>query len=116
MVQRKGLGVALGEPRFVVRLEIESKRVIIGTREDLARGELTAKKTNWLVEVPSGPLKCEAQIRYNSSSHPATVQVLPGDRIEVIFDEPQYGVAPGQAVVCYCENRTGRLLGGGWIE
>jgi len=111
--QRKGLGVALGEPRFVVRLEPESRRVVIGTREDLACRELTAKNTNWLVEVPTGPLECLAQIRYNSLAHPAMLQVLPGDRVKVTFDEPQYGVAPGQAVVCYAENR---ILGGGWIE
>ena len=111
--QRKGLGVALGEPRFVVRLESDTHRVVIGTREDLARRELTAAGANWLVEPPGGPLRCQAKIRYNSRRMPAVVEALPGRRLSCRFDQPQYGVAPGQAVVCYADDR---VLGGGWIE
>ena len=55
--QRKGLGVALGEPRFVVRLEPATGRVVIGTKAELARDELTAANTNWLVDPPDGPLR-----------------------------------------------------------
>ena len=54
-----------------------------------------------------------AQIRYNSTAEPATATVLADNRIQVIFDEPQNGVAPGQAVVCYDGER---VLGGGWID
>ncbi len=111
--QRKGLGVALGEPQFVVRLESDTHRVVIGTREDLARRELTAAGANWLVEPPAGPLRCQAKIRYNSRRMPAVVEALPGRRLSCRFDQPQYGVAPGQAVVCYADDR---VLGGGWIE
>jgi tRNA-specific 2-thiouridylase len=111
--QRKGLGVAMGEPRFVVRLEHEAHRVVIGTRDELARGELTARQTNWLVQQPVGPLRCEAQIRYNSRRVPAVVEALAGSRLHCRFDEPQHGVAPGQAVVCYAGEQ---VLGGGWIE
>ena len=56
---------------------------------------------------------CLAQIRYNSSAKPATATVLPEDRLEVVFDDPQNGVAPGQAVVCYDDDQ---VLGGGWID
>jgi tRNA-uridine 2-sulfurtransferase len=111
--QRKGLGVALGEPRFVVRLEPDTGRVVIGSKEDLARQELTAARTNWLTSTPDGPLPCEVKIRYNSRRVPATIEPLSGDRLHVRFVQPQFGVAPGQAVVCYVGEC---VIGGGWIE
>ncbi len=111
--QRKGLGVALGEPRFVVRLEPETRRVVLGRKEELARGSLTAKDTNWHIEPSVGELRCQAKIRYNSQRVPARVQVLSDNRLRVEFDQPQLGVAPGQAVVCY---EGDQVLGGGWIE
>ncbi|MCE9545254.1 MAG: tRNA 2-thiouridine(34) synthase MnmA [Planctomycetia bacterium] len=111
--QRKGLRVALGERRFVVRIERDTRRVVIGSREDLARSELTADNVNWLCDPPQGPTPCLAQIRYNSTAHPAVVEPLADGRIHVWFDEPQHGVAPGQAVVCFDGQR---VLGGGWIE
>lgn len=111
--QRKGLGVALGEPRFVVRLEHDTHRVVLGLKEDLARRQLTANRTNWLVSPPAAPTPYHVKIRYNSPLVPATVAALDGDRLAVEFDAPQYGVAPGQAVVCY---EGDRVMGGGWIE
>jgi tRNA-specific 2-thiouridylase len=111
--QRKGLGIAFGEPRYVVRIEPESRRVVIGRRDELARRELFADRTNWLADEPTGLLRCLAQIRYNSRAMPATVEPIAAGRIRVVFDEPQFGVAPGQAVVCYDGDR---VLGGGWIE
>ncbi|MGI8981501.1 MAG: tRNA 2-thiouridine(34) synthase MnmA [Pirellulaceae bacterium] len=111
--QRKGMKVAMGEPYFVVRIEPASRRVVIGRQEDLARSELTAEQCNWLVDPPGGPFRCLAKIRYNSSPAPATAEILPANRLRVLFDEPRHGVAPGQAVVCYDGER---VLGGGWIE
>lgn len=111
--QRKGLGVALGEPRFVVRIEADTHRVVIGAREDLARYELYADRVNWLAPPDNDDLRCHAQIRYNSTAAPATVRVIDGGRLHIKFDEPRYGVAPGQAVVLYDGDR---VLGGGWIE
>jgi tRNA-specific 2-thiouridylase len=111
--QRKGLGIALGEPRFVIRLESDTNRVVLGTKDELARRELSANQTNWLVDPPHAGQPCQAKIRYNSPPVAATATALADDRLVVIFDEPQYGVAPGQAVVCY---DGPRVLGGGWIE
>jgi tRNA-specific 2-thiouridylase len=114
--QRKGLGVAMGDPYFVVRIEPATRKVVIGTLEELGRSHLTASRTNWLLDLPyqlQEPFRCEAQIRYNSSAAPATACLLPGQRLQVNFDDPQNGVAPGQAVVCY---EGDRVLGGGWID
>jgi len=111
--QRKGLGVALGEPRFVVRIEPDTRRVVIGHRHELARSSLTANRTNWLIDEPAGPLRCLAQIRYNSPATAATIEPLSSGLLKVTFEEPRHGVAPGQAVVCYDGDR---VLGGGWIR
>jgi tRNA-specific 2-thiouridylase len=111
--QRKGLAIAMGERYFVVRIEPATRRVVIGRREELARNELTACNTNWQVTPPEGQFRCLAKIRYNSPPQPATAAVLPDRRLHLLFDEPRFGVAPGQAAVCYDGDR---LLGGGWIE
>ncbi|MEO0529949.1 MAG: tRNA 2-thiouridine(34) synthase MnmA [Planctomycetota bacterium] len=116
--QRKGLGIALGQPRFVVAIEPDTRRVVLGERSDLDRTELIASEANWLIEQPAAgsELRCEAQIRYNSGAQPATVQVLEEDRCRVVFDQPAQGITPGQAVVCYAEDEPNRVLGGGWID
>jgi tRNA-specific 2-thiouridylase len=110
--QRKGLGLAFGEPRFVVRIEPETRRVVIGRREELAVSELVADRVNWLIEPPAVPLECEVKIRYLSEPVRATVTPMAGDRIRVEMQAAKHGVAPGQAVVCY---EGDRVLGGGWI-
>lgn len=112
--QRKGLGVALGERAFVVRIEPDTNRVVLGTRDEMGRADLTATDCNWLVDLPEGKaIRCQAQIRYNASAADAEMTILEGRRLNVVFDQPQSGIAPGQAVVCYQGNR---VLGGGWIE
>ena len=111
--QRKGLNVAFGEPRYVVRLEPEARRVVIGTREELGRYELVAANANWLIEEPREPFNCDVKIRYKTPQDAARVEPLGEGRFRVTFYEPQQGVAPGQAAVCYDGDR---VLGGGWIE
>jgi tRNA-uridine 2-sulfurtransferase len=111
--QRKGVGIALGEPRYVIRLESDSNRVVLGTKQELAARGLSANRTNWLSTVPQEPKRCQIKIRYGAIPAAGSVVALGGDRLRVTFDQPQYGVAPGQAVVCY---EGPRVLGGGWIE
>ena len=111
--QRKGLGIAMGTPYYVVNIDASTNTVTIGPKEALARTSLTAKDVNWLCEPPHGEFPCNAKIRYNSPPAEATAQRLPDGRLKVAFLEPRYGVAPGQAVVVY---QGDRVLGGGWIE
>jgi len=118
--QRKGLGVALGDRKFVVRIEPDNRRVVIGDRAELDHRELTAANFNWLgddseLEIDR-PRQCYSQIRYNAPAQPATMTLLPERRLRVEFDEPQFAVTPGQAVVCYDADRNEQVLGGGWIE
>lgn len=117
--QRKGLGVALGDRKFVVRIDANSQRVVLGDRDEMYRRELTASDVNWLVtwrEDASNSQHCCAQIRYNAAAQPATLTLMPEHRMRLCFDEPQFAVTPGQAVVCYDAEQNRRVLGGGWIE
>ena len=110
--QRKGLGVAMGEPYFVVRIDPITNRVVIGRHDELGCRSLMADQLNWLREPPAESFTCHAKIRYNSPARPAIAHVDNG-QLHVTFDEPCFGVAPGQAVVCY-DGET--VWGGGWIR
>ena len=110
--QRRGLGMAFGEPRFVIRIEPESRRVVLGTHADLACSTLEADGVSWLTDDVPSSFECLAQIRYLHTAAPARVEVR-GDEVTVRFEQPQFGVAPGQALVLYGGDR---VLGGGWIR
>ena len=113
--QRRGVGVALGYPIYVVDKDADDNTVTVGSREALSSIGLTAGETNWLIDDVPGrdaPRPCEARIRYNSQPRPA-VCWFEGDTLHVRFDEPVDAVSPGQAVVCYDGDH---VLGGGWIN
>jgi tRNA-specific 2-thiouridylase len=110
--QRRGLGVAFGTPRYVVGVRAETRQVVIGTREELARSSLEADRLNWLVDDVPRQFECAAKIRYLHAAQRAEVECVGDSRVRVKFSDPQYGVAPGQAVVFYDGDR---VLGGGWI-
>src|SRR5579875_3520176 len=113
--QRRGLRVGgTTEPLYVVRLDAKARRVVVGPRAALARDIVHLRGFNWL---PSAPPEHEGRritVKLRSAQPPVSGIFLPheGGRAEIRLDEPQYGVAPGQAAVFY--NGT-RLLGGGWI-
>jgi tRNA-uridine 2-sulfurtransferase len=111
--QRKGLRVAMGDPYYVTHIDAATHRVVIGRREELARQQLSADRANWLIDPPTSAFRAQVQIRYNSAAASARVEPVGTDRFHVEFDEPRYGIAPGQAAVCYDSDR---VLGGGWIE
>ena len=112
--QRKGLGIAAAEPLYVVKLDAVMNRVIVGNRTTGSRAECTVARVNWVsIAEPTVPIKAEVQIRYRSA--PVGVNIIPLEtgRVRLVFDEPQFGITPGQAAVWY----NGEiLLGGGIIE
>ena len=110
--QRKGLGIALGEPHFVVRIDAETHDVVLGPREALETSGLTAREANWLVDPPRSSMEALVQIRYNSPAVPAVVTPGANDTFDVAFHDGVAGVAPGQLCVVY---EGDRVLGGGWI-
>ncbi len=114
MGQRRGIGVGLGEPRYVVGIDALSRKVRIGPRTALSAGTATVAETRWLVSPPAEgtTLLAQVQIRYRHAPRRATLHVLPGALVQVAFDEPEHAVAPGQAAVFY-DGDT--VLGGGFI-
>jgi tRNA-specific 2-thiouridylase len=112
--QRKGLKIAHSEPLYVIQLDPVMNRVIVGDRISGGCSECTVGRVNWVsIPQPSTPIRTEVQVRYRSRPAPANVIPLEGDRIKLVFDEPQFGVTPGQAAVLYDGEM---VLGGGIIE
>jgi tRNA-specific 2-thiouridylase len=111
--QRRGLGIAVGEPRYVVQIEPMSRTVTVGRRSSLDKGGLEACRFNWQGPTPARPVPCLAQVRAQHRAVPARVEPLPGDRARVLFDAPVPAVSPGQVVTLYEHDL---VLGGGWIE
>ncbi|MFO0930632.1 MAG: tRNA 2-thiouridine(34) synthase MnmA [Gemmataceae bacterium] len=110
--QRKGLGIATGERRYVLQIVPETNRVILGDRDGLLAGGLRASAVNWHIDPPGHDLACQVKIRYKHQPVAGRVRAV-GDGAMVEFAEPQSAVTPGQAVVFYDGSR---VLGGGWIE
>jgi tRNA-specific 2-thiouridylase len=111
--QRRGLGIAVGSPRYVVQIEPRTRTVAIGPREALDRIGLEANRFNWQGPRPDGPSPCVAQIRARHAGVSATVEPLGHDRARVTFETSQPAVAPGQVVTVFQDDL---VLGGGWIE
>jgi tRNA-specific 2-thiouridylase len=112
--QRRGVGVALGHPVYVVDIDPAANRVTVGDKEALLKRELIATQTNLLSDrLRTGPVSCQAKIRYNSTPQPATAVMSGEDELTVRFDEPQSAITPGQAVVLFDGDV---VLGGGWID
>ena len=113
--QHRGLGVATGEPLYVIATHQETQQVVVGTNDELLRPGFFAKDVNWIsIEGVSGSARAQVKIRNKHTAAPATLHAT-GDpaRVEVVFDEPQRAVTPGQGAVFYDGDR---VLGGGWIE
>jgi len=114
--QRHGLGLALGRPVYVVRLEPDTNRVVIGDDEDLRDRRLAASGAVWSGRAApevGEKFRAEVRIRYRHRPAPALVTGRGDARFTVEFDEPQRAITPGQAAVAY-DGVT--LLGGGWID
>jgi tRNA-specific 2-thiouridylase len=111
--QRKGLGLALRRPVYVVDLEPERDTVVVGDAVDLECPRLVARAVNFIAcAAPTEPLRVEAKIRHNHVPAPATVRVVDAATAEVVFDEPQRAITPGQSVVWYLGEC---VVGGGVI-
>lgn len=115
--QRKGLGIAAPRPLYVLEVEPESNRVVVGEEDELYAGGLTGDRLCWIAArppiAPGETLEATVRIRARHPGVRCRVRALPGDRAEIELAEPQRGVAPGQAAVLY---QGTRVLGGCWIE
>ncbi len=111
--QRRGLGIAAAEPLYVLRLEPERCRVVVGPHAALGRRQVRIGGMNWLgPPVPAEGM--DVQIKLRSTQPPAAARLFIAEgRGEAVLEEPLFGVAPGQACVAYDGTR---VLGGGWIR
>ena len=112
--QRKGLGLAKGIPLYVVEIDPQEHRVVVGSKDELGRRDLAASRVNWIAgQSPDGRVRAAAQIRHRHTAAPGWLDVTGADTAAFTFDEPQNAVTPGQAVVFYDGDE---VIAGGWIE
>jgi len=116
--QRRGIGVAAGEPLYVVRLDADAKRVIVGPREALATRKVFLREVNWIGDTlldEGAEFEIFAKVRSTRPPAPAIVRVENG-ATTVELTSGEAGVAPGQACVFFdSDTEEARVLGGGWI-
>jgi tRNA-specific 2-thiouridylase len=113
--QRKGLGIAAGEPVFVKEIRPDTNEVVIGSNESLFSDTLEAEDFNWISvkePAPGEEVPCTAKVRYRHTEQPAVARVLENGKVQVVFKEKQRAITKGQAVVLYDGER---VLGGGTI-
>jgi tRNA-specific 2-thiouridylase len=111
--QRKGIGVAVGHPLFVVRIDVANNTLVVGEESELTSGRVLLRDVNIISGEPLGaPLQITAKHRYRSTEQPATLTQTGSDTAEVVFDQPEKAVTPGQALVFY---QGDEVLGGGTI-
>jgi tRNA-specific 2-thiouridylase len=111
--QRRGLGITTPKPVYVVELDAEKNRVVIGDESALDRDEFTAERCNWhSFEKLEAPIEVTAKIRYNHPGAPATVMPAGNGMVNVKLHVPQRAITPGQAAVFYQDDL---VVGGGWI-
>ncbi|MEM9210905.1 MAG: tRNA 2-thiouridine(34) synthase MnmA [Pseudomonadota bacterium] len=114
--QRRGLGIGGGEPLYVVKLDADSRDVIVGPKEALSTVHIPVREINWLGDTAfsDGPHELSVKVRSTRPPKPALIHPMDNGAAMVELLEPEEGVAPGQACVFY-DNETSRVLGGGWI-
>ncbi len=111
--QRRGLGITTPEPVYVIELDAENNRVVVGDDSALDRDEFTASNCNWIpFHKLTEPIEVTAKIRYNHAGTPATVSPSGNGAVSVKLHSPQRAITPGQAAVFYQDDV---VMGGGWI-
>jgi len=111
--QRRGLGLAADRRLYVIRVEAETRRVVVGDDDELRRDECIIERARWIpFERPGGALRARVRIRSTHEGADATITEIEKGKARIRFDEAQRAIAPGQAAVAYDGDL---VLGGGWI-
>lgn len=110
--QRRGINCPAQEPYYVSAIDVERNRIRVGFRNDLLAADCRVRDVNWISPVPAAGFSCTVKVRYQHKATPAVITLLSEDEVRVTFDQPQFGVAPGQGAVFY---QADTVLGGGII-
>jgi tRNA-specific 2-thiouridylase len=111
--QRRGIGIANRRPLYVLSIDAQNNRVVVGGQDELLSRELTAAGVNWIAcHSQVFPVRARVRVRYRHAEAPASIKPLENNRAHIVFDEPQRAITPGQATVFYHEDE---VIGGGWI-
>jgi tRNA-uridine 2-sulfurtransferase len=112
--QRKGLGFSTGKALYVLSIDAQTNRVVVGEDQSLYKTTCEVANVNWVsCEIPTAPLRAKVKIRHKHESSLATVEALDATTVCVVFDTPQRAITAGQAAVLY---EADRVLAGGWIR
>lgn len=112
--QRKGLGLGGGEPYFVLKFQLDSNEIILGSKEAVSNHTVWVKDVNWVsIEIPTQPFTAVAKFRYSHKGTVVTVIPHSASEVEVKLALPEAAITPGQAAVFYQDDM---VLGGGWID
>jgi tRNA-specific 2-thiouridylase len=111
--QRRGIGISDQRPLYVISLDADKNRVMVGMQEELLSTEFVAAGVNWIsIADPVEPVRASVRVRYRHEAASATITALENGRVKVVFDEPQRAITPGQATVFY---NGDEVVGGAWI-
>ncbi len=118
--QRRGLGLTAGKPLYVIALDRERNRLVVGDEADLYRREVRAREPNWIsVSPPQEPVQAAVKVRHKHQPAGATLYPEEGaTRVRIVFDQPQRALTPGQAAVFYAPadaSDPALVLGGAWL-
>ena len=112
--QRRGLGIAVGEPIYVTEIKTETNTIVVGQADELLRESMVVNQLNWIsFDNLTEPVRAKIKIRYRDQGEMATVTPTADGKVKVVFDQPRRAIAPGQAAVFYDRDL---VIGGGWIE
>jgi tRNA-specific 2-thiouridylase len=112
--QRHGLGITSKDPLYVCGIRPAENQIVVASKDHLFSQSLIAEDFHWIgAKADFGRIKVQAQIRYRHTPAEGTLTLVSADSVRVDFDEPQWAITPGQALVCY---EGDRVLGGGWIK
>lgn len=112
--QRRQLGISLGKPLYVIKINPKNNTIILGEKKDIYSSEFIAENMNWIAfDTPPASIKAAARIRYKHEEASATITPIDQNSALIVFEQPQPAITPGQAVVLY---QNDVVIGGGWIQ
>jgi tRNA-uridine 2-sulfurtransferase len=111
--QREGLGISLGKPQYVLEIDAQRNRIVVGDDHLLRAKECTVSDVNWILPRPQRAVKALVKIRHQHKGAKATIKPVEEKKAQIVFDEPQRAVTPGQSAVFY---KVDLVLGGGIIK